>query len=346
MCRVIVETGGYRIAWIGLAENDTDKPVRTVAQAGYDAGYLKVADISWADDERGRGPTGTAIRTGEVQINSDFAGDPRMEPWKGEALKRGYGSSIALPLREAQRTFGALTIYAHEPAAFSAEEVQLLTELAGDLSYGVVALRANTDREAALHRLERAMEETVQAVASTVEMRDSYTAGHQRRVTWIVEAIAAEMGLSADRIHGLRLASVVHDLGKIRIPAEILSKPGKLSHIEYELIKTHPQVGYDILKPVEFPWPIANIVLQHHERLDGSGYPKGLRGDAILLEARILAVADVVEAMTSHRPYRPGLGRDAALAEIQQGSGKLYDSAVVEACVKVMNSGRLDLERA
>jgi PAS domain S-box-containing protein len=198
-----------------------------------------------------------------------------------------------------------------------------------------------TDRVQATLRLERALEGTVAAVANTIEMRDAYTGGHQRRVTSLSEAIAREMGLSADRIHGLRLAGTVHDLGKINIPAEILSKPGKLTAIEYEFIKTHPRVGYDILKPVEFPWPIADIVLQHHERLDGSGYPNGLKGDAILLEARILAVADVVESMLSHRPYRPALGIEAALDEIQHGRGKLYDPAVVDACVMLFRSGKI-----
>jgi PAS domain S-box-containing protein len=201
-----------------------------------------------------------------------------------------------------------------------------------------------TDRAAALQRLERALEGTVAAVASTVEMRDVYTAGHQRRVAKIAEAIAGEIGLSANRIQGLRLASTVHDLGKVNIPAEILSKPGKLTSLEYELIKTHSQVGHDILKPVEFPWPIADIVLQHHERLDGSGYPNGLKGDAILLEAKILAVADVVESMMSHRPYRPALGIDAALAEIRRGSGKVYDAAVVDACLKLLREGDFKFE--
>jgi PAS domain S-box-containing protein len=195
-------------------------------------------------------------------------------------------------------------------------------------------------------QLAAALEETVQAIASTVEMRDPYTAGHQRRVTKIAEATAMEMGLPADRIRGLKLACTVHDLGKIRTPADILSKPGKLSDLELELVKTHSQAGYDILKPISFPWPIADIVLQHHERVDGSGYPNGLKGDAILPEARILAVADVVEAIMSHRPYRPALGLAAAIAEIRQGSGKLYDPAVVDACVKVMADGRFDLSGA
>ena len=141
------------------------------------------------------------------------------------------------------------------------------------------------------------------------------------------------MGLSAEQIHGVHLAGVVHDLGKIKIPAEILSKPGRITDIEHSLIKTHSQAGYDILKGIDFPWPIAQMVLQHHERLDGFGYPQGLKGDAILLEARILSVADVVEAMSSHRPYRPGLGVEAALAEITRQRGSHFEPAVVDACL-------------
>ena len=272
-----------------------------------------------------------------MQINRDFATNPRVVTWRGEALKRGYASNIALPLRQSDRTFGALTIYAPEPDAFDGEEVKLLTELADDIGYGVIALRTRIDREEGIRRLGRAVEETVQVIASTVEMRDSYTSGHQRRVAKIAEAIAIEMGLPDETSHGLRLAGIVHDVGKLGVPAEILSKPSRLSATEYELVKGHVQTGYDILKQVEFPWPIADIVLQHHERLDGSGYPNGLKGDAILIEARILAVADVVESMISHRPYRPARGLDAALAEIQQGKGRLYDPLVVEACIKVMS---------
>jgi GAF domain-containing protein len=344
MCRVIVEAGGYRMAWIGLAENNPDKILRPVSHAGYEADYLSLAKISWADDERGSEPAGTAIRSREVQVIQDIANDTRMAPWRAEAVKRGYASVIALPLQSAGSVLGVLSLYASEPNAFGAEDVSLLTELAGDLSYGITALGTRDDRMAGLQRLERALEGTVQAIASTVEMRDAYTAGHQRRVAVIAEAIAREIGLSDDRIHGLRLASIVHDLGKINIPAEILNKPGKLSAIEYAFIKTHPRAGYDILKSVEFPWPVADIVLQHHERLDGSGYPSGLKGDAILLEARILTVADVVESMTSHRPYRPALRIDLALAEIQGGSGKLYDPLVVEACVKLARGGKMILD--
>jgi putative nucleotidyltransferase with HDIG domain len=166
-------------------------------------------------------------------------------------------------------------------------------------------------------------------------MRDPYTAGHQQRVTQLAVAIATEMGLPTEQIDGIRVIGTLHDVGKICIPAEILSKPGKLTKVEFTIIKIHSQAGYNILKTVEFPWPVAKIVLQHHERMNGSGYPKGLRGEDILLESRILAVADVVEAMSSHRPYRPALGTHKALEEIEQNSGVLYDADVADACLRL-----------
>lgn len=189
-------------------------------------------------------------------------------------------------------------------------------------------------------KLRDGMLDFVTAIAATVEIRDPYTAGHQHRVAELAVAIACELGMDDSQIEGLKLASVVHDIGKIRIPAEILSKPGRLNEFEYGLIKQHPQSGYDVLKSIDFPWPIAQMVLQHHERLDGSGYPQGLRGEEILLGARILSVADVVESMSSHRPYRPGLGVEAALDEITRMRGKLYDAQVVDACVALYKEHR------
>lgn len=167
-------------------------------------------------------------------------------------------------------------------------------------------------------------------------MRDPYTAGHQYRASQLAVAIAREMGMSEHTVNGLELAAIVHDLGQINIPAEILCRPGRLSENEFLLIKQHPQTGYDTLKNIRFPWPIADIVLQHHERLDGSGYPQGLKGDQILPEARIMAVADVTEAMSSHRPYRPARSIDAVIAELEKGRGIRYDAAVVDACLRVL----------
>ena len=183
--------------------------------------------------------------------------------------------------------------------------------------------------------LQRSIQGIIQVIAKTVETRDPYTAGHQKRVSTLACAIAQEMNLSGSQLQGIKMAGDIHDLGKLSVPAEILSKPTKLTDPEFNLIKTHPQVGYDILKDIEFPWPIAQIVYQHHERMDGSGYPQGLVGKEILLEARIMAVADVVEAMASHRPYRPALGIGKALEEIKLNKGVLYDPEVVDACLKL-----------
>jgi PAS domain S-box-containing protein/putative nucleotidyltransferase with HDIG domain len=184
-------------------------------------------------------------------------------------------------------------------------------------------------------QLQSAFMSTVEVATSLSERRDPYTAGHERRVGKIAAAIGAELGLGEHDQEGLRVAGYLHDIGKITIPAEILSKPGKLSLIEFKLIQGHAQSSYEVLKDVKFPWPVAQVALQHHERMDGSGYPQGLKGEAILFEARILAVADVVEAMSSHRPYRAGLGVEAAMAEIEAGKGTRYDSTVAGACLKL-----------
>ena len=192
----------------------------------------------------------------------------------------------------------------------------------------------------ASQELQESFEESIKAIANTVESRDEYTAGHMRRVGQLAPAIARELGLSEETIHGIELASTIHDVGKISIPVEILTKPAKLSKVEYLLIQTHTEAGYDIIKKIKFPWPIALLILQHHERMDGSGYPQGLKGEEILLGARIIAVADVIEAMVSRRPYRSELGIDAALAEIRQGRGTLYDPTVVDACVRLFEEKR------
>jgi len=176
-------------------------------------------------------------------------------------------------------------------------------------------------------------------------LRDPYTAGHQERVSQLACAIAKKLGLDKKQIEAVRLASLVHDIGKIAVPVEILTKASSLSDLEFAFIKAHPKTAYDILSNIEFPWPIAEIVLQHHERLDGSGYPQGLKGDQILLEARILAVADVVEAMSSHRPYRPALSLDEAVKELLRGRGKIYDPEVVGACVELISSGEFTFQR-
>ncbi|MGD0276930.1 MAG: PAS domain S-box protein [Syntrophales bacterium] len=187
-------------------------------------------------------------------------------------------------------------------------------------------------------RLRKALGATIQAMAMTVEARDPYTAGHQRCVADLARSIATEMGLTADQIDGIRMAGTIHDIGKISIPTEILSKPTKLTELEFRLIKTHSQAGYDILKDIEFPWPIARMVLEHHERMNGTGYPRGLTREQTLIESRILMVADVVEAMGAHRPYRPAAGLDLALDEISKNRGILYDPEAVDACLRLFHT--------
>lgn len=193
-------------------------------------------------------------------------------------------------------------------------------------------------------KIEKAMEGTIQSMALTSETRDPYTAGHQNRVARLACSIAAEMGLPSQRIEGIRVSGTLHDIGKIFVPAEILSKPGKLRPTEISLLRDHAEVGYELLRNIEFPWPVAEIVYQHHERMDGSGYPRGLKGEQICLEARIMCVADVVEAMASHRPYRPAFSIEKALLEIIQKKGILYDPQVVDACMDLFNEKNYRLE--
>lgn len=198
-----------------------------------------------------------------------------------------------------------------------------------------VRKKAETGLTQSLERLRKATGTIIDVMVMAVEARDPYTSGHQRRVSNLARAIGTEMGLPADQVDGLRMAGSIHDLGKITIPTEILASPRKLTKVEFNLVKTHSQVGHDLIKDVEFPWPIPRMILQHHERLDGTGYPLGLKGEEIMPEARILMVADVVEAISSHRPHRPSLGLNRALEEIENGRGVAYDPAVVDACLRL-----------
>jgi putative nucleotidyltransferase with HDIG domain len=230
-------------------------------------------------------------------------------------------------------SLGALNVYARESTAFDEEERALLEGLAEDIAFGVRALRTRQERDKAQQALQQALVATVEAIARMVERRDPYTAGHQKRVAGLSRAIGERLGLSPDRLKGLYLAGLIHDVGKISIPAEILNRPGKLSDKEFALIKDHAKAGFEILQDVDFPWPVQEAILQHHERLDGSGYPQGLSGEDLILEAQILGVADVVEAVCAHRPYRPALGIEAGLGVIQEGRGTQFSPRIVDTCV-------------
>ncbi|UCF69778.1 MAG: HD domain-containing protein, partial [candidate division WOR-3 bacterium] len=340
ICQIIVNLGGYRFVWVGFVADESDGRVRPVAYAGYERGYLDAAKVYLHAQEHE--PISQTILTGIPQTIRNITDFPARAAWQGEAAKRGYAALIALPLSEDGRIFGSLNIYSAELDVFDAEEVKLLKELSDDLAYGIIALRTRADGRKSAEDLQNSykllrkiFEQTVNALSSAVGKRDPYTTDHQRRVTMLACAIAKEMGLTDEQVNGIRLAGMLHDIGKLAVPSEILSKPTRLSEAEFTIIKTHPRVASDILKAIEFPWPISDIVLQHHERIDGSGYPLGLNEKNILLETRILSVADVVEAISSHRPYRPAYSLEYTLEEISKNKGVIYDPKVVDICLRL-----------
>jgi PAS domain S-box-containing protein len=337
-CRIAVESAGYQMAWVGFAEQTPEKRVVPVAWAGHEDGFLSAVKFMWDGGDLSQSAVGRAVFSGEIQVSKDDTA-PGAVPFLAEAKKRGYGAAVAIPFETGPASTACLTLYSAVSLLWTETERHLMQQAASALGYGIRTLRGTIAKEQYLNDLRDALEHSIQLISETVERRDPYTAGHQRRVAELCVHIAREIGLDEQRTRGLRLAATIHDLGKIGIPAEILSKPSRLSAAEFALIKEHSQIGYEILKDVSFPWPIAEMVLQHHERLNGSGYPRGLVGDAILIEARILTVADTVEALTTHRPYRPSLGIDFALKEILNGRGTLFDPTVVDACTKIILQG-------
>lgn len=334
-CRILVETGGYRMAWVGFAAEKPERVVVPMAHFGHEDHYLSEIKVTWDGGEFSQGPTGRAVRSGTIYVAEDFEADPGLATYHAKAAKRGFKSSIAVPFRPSADSMACLTVYGATSNEWSEAERRLMDQVASALGYGMHTLREAVAKEQSQRDLRNSLEQMIQVIADTVDRRDPYTAGHQRRVANLSVEIARKLGLTTERAHGLRLAATIHDLGKIGIPVEILSKPGRLTPLQMDLVKEHVRLGYDIVKDVQFPWPIADIILQHHERLDGSGYPIGLTGDAILLESKILAVADVVEAMATYRPYRAALGVEPALEEILKGRGVLYDADVVDACVRI-----------
>ena len=512
ICQIIVDIGGYRSAWVGFAEHDKEKTIRPVAQAGYEEGYLDSIDISWADTEGGRGPTGTAIRTGKTVHLRDILTDTNFAPWRSEALKRGYASSIALPLMANTQILGALNIYAGEVDAFDPEEVKLLEELADDLAYGIVTLRMRTLHRQAEEKIESqlknmaalrdidmaisgsldlrvtfnvlldqvtstlnvdaasilllnthtqeleftvgrgfrtqalqhtslplgeghagraalerrmviipdlveaengfrrslllpnegfvtyiamplivkgqvkgvleifhrtyfepdqewsdflnalamqaaiaidnaalfdnlqqsnidlmmAYDNTLEGWSRALDLRDRETEGHSKRVTEMTQRLARVLGIKeADLVH-IRRGAMLHDMGKMGIPDSILLKPGPLNDEEWEIMHRHPTLAFEMLSPIAYLRPVLDIPYCHHEKWDGSGYPRGLKGDQIPLSARIFAVVDVWDALCSERPYRQAWSDETALAHIKEQAGKHFDPQVVETFVRVL----------
>jgi len=329
-CRLLIKTRGYRSAWTAIL--DESNKLITTAQAGLGKDFSKMVKLLKDGKLPNCGQRALSQPKVVVIKNplSTCTGCPLVDKYHNRA-------AMTIRLEHREKIYGLLSVSIPRGLVGDKEGQSLFREVASDLALALHDIELEEERKRAKQKLQKTLEETIYALASAIEMRDPYTAGHQKRVTKLACAIAKEMGLSKEQIEGIHMAGLIHDIGKISIPSEILTKPGKLNDLEYSLIKTHPQAGYNILKGIEFPWPVAQIVLQHHERMDGSGYPQGLCGKDVLLEARILAVADVVEAMSSHRPYRPAYGIDKALEEISKNKGILYDPEVVNACLRLFN---------
>jgi len=334
ICNIVTKVEFIKFMWIGLA-NEESFEIKPVAYAGAELGFLSKIKVKYDASQFGNGPTGTAVKSGKPFIINDIKSDSRYIPWREEALRRNFTSDITLPLIHKDKIIGAMNIYSDKENAFGKKEAVFLKEVANDIAVGVKSIRSEKNLQKKNKQLEKSTENIIFTMARMSESKDPYTAGHQKRVSQLSTAIAKIMKLPEDKIESLKFASLIHDIGKVSIPGEILSKPSKLTKTEFALIKEHPKTCYNIIKDIDFPWEIASIILQHHERLDGSGYPMGLKDKEILLEAKILAVADVVEAMNSFRPYRPALGIDKALEEISMNKGKLYDPEVVDACIKL-----------
>ncbi|HUX04106.1 MAG TPA: HD domain-containing phosphohydrolase [Acidimicrobiales bacterium] len=331
LCDTLIDKGRFALAWIGVASNEDVDLVEIAFAAGATEYLDSVLGASGDARNTARGPAGAALRHAATQVVNDLGTDPFFEPWRERAVAHGLGSMAVMPLSPGGRR-AVLAVYDHHVFAFDEVTVRELEEAVGEVEFGVAHVLS-------VKQLSTALDGTLAALARITENRDPYTAGHQARVGALGAAIATHMGLETTLVELIRQSGEVHDVGKTAIPSEILTRPGRLSALEFEMVQRHCALGADILTRASLPWPIAEVALQHHERMDGSGYPHGLGADDIVLPARIIAVADVVEAMMHHRPYRPGLGLERALEEIRAHAGTLYDETVVESCLAVFANG-------
>lgn len=345
-CDIIREYGEYDLVWLGL----WDEPkglLRPQAISTLNPNFNHIPLLSFKNHQPSLTPEIEALQKAKPVLASVPRLMKKYKEWAEVMLQSGLNNLVAFPLVLHQKVYGLLNLYSSVPRSYQDDEFSLLGEAADLVAFKIHAYQEESRRKAleeelAVHsrKLRKTMEMTIQALAVTIEMRDPYTAGHQRRVTQLASRIAQEMNLREEQIVNIRLAGIVHDIGKIYVPVEILTKPGRLNDYEISMIKSHPRFGFDIIKETDLPRKIGEIILQHHERLDGSGYPAGLSGSEIHLESRILSVADVVEAMSSHRPYRPALGLEAALEEIDQHKGFLFDPDVVDVCLDLFEEKR------
>ena len=337
MCETAVSVGGYAFAWYGRRgparqEGRVLAEMLPVASSAGRREYLQGLKAHVAGGPLTEGPTARAARTGRTTLETDIADADDGAPWRSQALAAGFRSSASLPVRVDGELDGVFTVYAVEHDAFDEHAVAVLQDLARTLGFGMGRLRDRSE-------LHQAFASSIDLVAAVVESRDPYTAGHQSLVAELALAIGVELGLDDHRLDGLSFGARIHDVGKIGVPIDILCRPGALNPEEMAVVRRHATIGYEIAGHFTWPWPVADIVHQHHEHYDGSGYPQGLQGDGILLEARILAVADAYQAIASRRPYREALGEDTAYRIILEGSGSQFDPEVVEAFVRVLAGG-------
>ena len=349
VCEAIAAQGPYMLAWVGKAEDDKDKTITVLGGAGSAIAYLDNISISWSEHNvTGLGPAGLTVRTERTCVMEDSELDSGFAQWRELAKKFGIRSAIGCPIPDGlSHPFGVLMVYSKLPNAFGPSEIQLFESMAHEIGFGVRSIERQRKLDDQIHekeliqeRLAGALKATIEAMSRTMEWRDPYTAGHQKRVALISAAIAKKLGLNNEQIEALYMAAMVHDLGKVAVPAEILTKPSRLTDLEMQMVQGHAESGYQILKDIPFPYPIAEMVYQHHERLDGSGYPRALKDDAICLEARILAVADTIEAMATHRPYRPGRGLDVAIKEVMAEAGSKLDQGIANAAFELYSDGK------
>ena len=341
--RALAGEAGFALATICELDDETPGTLRLLAASGYLAERMPalIAEIRCRPDIDG--PTVAAIRTRKPCLWNGFSARPELAWARATLGDYDLQSAVAVPMIFSGRLFGVLAVYSRDEMVFTPEDLAPVVAFADQLGRVLTTLdsyvryeESEAGRLAAVSRINEALIETVGALATVVEVRDPYTAGHQRKVATLAVAIAEALGWPARRIEGVRIGALLHDIGKIAIPAELLTKPGRLTKEEFGLIKTHAARGGELLKGIRFDWPILEMVTQHHERLDGSGYPLGLEGDAIAEEAKVLAVADVTEAMLAYRPYRPAIALDTVVGELERGRGRLYDGAAVDAALRLI----------
>ena len=335
---ILYSTGEYLYIWIGLF-NEQKNRMNCIAASGL-RDYLPVINNYANSINPEKNFFNSMLEQQKEIIINDMELHPCSSILNQESGSIGYESFASLPLRYKKEIVGTLNIYSAKKNSFNGAELKFIKEVSNDISIGIRSIRYEKELEKNYINTKRVLYETINSIALISERRDPYTAGHQKRVATLTRAIAKELKLDEKRSEGIYFISILHDIGKMSIPLSILSKPACLSKAEIMLIQSHSREGYDMLKNIEFPWPVAQTILQHHERLDGSGYPYGLKENEISLESRILAVADIIEAMSSHRPYRPAIGLNKALKELERNSGILYDSKIVSICTDLFRNKR------